>query len=107
MTWLHQCRTPGDLAIWLRRRKSGAGWRCRTCGSSWLLVRRHWEASGGGYSFWEWRENNPPTDETPDDSEPDRQGAESRVETAWQADGRDDGERFIPNVQLGFQREMR
>lgn len=107
MTWLHQCRTPGDFAIWVRRRKNGAGWQCGICDSKWVLTRRRWEACGSGYSFSEWRENNPPTDEELEDSEPDMQGAESRVEVAYHPDGRDDGERFIPDIRLGFQREAR
>ena len=52
MTWLHQCRLPGDFRIWVRRRRSGAEWRCR-CGKLYTLRRR---SVIPYHSHWEWQE---------------------------------------------------
>lgn len=55
MSWLHQCKKPGDLKIWLKRKGVGAGWRCPVCGEVWILTRQVWRGPSGTFSFWNWQ----------------------------------------------------
>jgi len=98
MTWLHQCRTPGDIAIRLRRRTAGAIWECR-CGQAWILNRRRWETFGGGYSFWEWA----PVKDADNEPEPQPEGAHASTELAQRDPGTDDGGyQYTPDIRVGF-----
>ena len=97
MGWKHQCTCPGNFRIWLRQARSGAIWSCR-CGTFWELRRR---SLIPGHSHWEW------TLVHDEPEAPQPEGTHAQVELSHPDAVRDDSERCIPDVRLGFQMEPR
>ncbi|GAA1323666.1 hypothetical protein GCM10020360_31700 [Nonlabens tegetincola] len=98
MGWKHQCRQPGNFRIWARRARGGALWACR-CGTWWQLRRR---SIIPGHSHWEWRLDEDPAPASEGHRESDTYTSTELAPGHY----RDDGERYIPEIQLGFQREQ-